>query len=752
MVHFKKTFLAVLIPAALGISSANAAVLDQALQAEVAAVPPTTEVAVIVQLQQRANLAAVAVPALSRADRLRNLLTTLKATAAVRLPTLTSQVVALGARDIKQLWAINALAFKVPAGSVAALAKLAGVASVRPDGIMAAPISQSGGTAAAEWNLNAVQAPDLWALGFTGNGVVVANMDTGVDAMHPDLAARYRGGANSWYDPHGEHAMPYDAHGHGTQTMGIVASGAGGGTAIGMAPDAHWIAFKQYNDAGQAAYSQIHQGFQWLLDPDLNPNTDDAPHVVNASWGFAGTAGQCITEFNDDIGLLKLGGIAVALSAGNDGPTNGSSVSPANNANGYAVGAIDETQTVADFSSRGPSSCDGSIFPALMAPGVNVYTTDLSFGGLPLYMNVSGTSFAAPHVAGAMALLSGAVPGAAVAAVESALRDSAQDLGVPGPDNAYGSGAIKVRAAYDILAAAVNKPPQITSTPITAATEGIAYNYDVDATDPEGNALTYSLTQAPAGMIIDATTGIITWTPSAIQVGNQAVTVRVTDAPGLFASQSFTVAVANVNNLPVANADSYQMVQGGTLNVAAPGVLANDSDADGDILAAQQATAPASGTLTLNSNGSFAYAPVATFTGTTSFGYQAKDPSGAVSPPATVSINVLANRAPTAVNDAFTAPRRTTTAYTAQVLAVLANDSDPDTALDPANKINPATLAIVAKPNKGGTASAVLSGANAGTISYTPKRGFTGAETITYRVKDTRGATSNTATVTITVN
>jgi VCBS repeat-containing protein len=232
----------------------------------------------------------------------------------------------------------------------------------------------------------------------------------------------------------------------------------------------------------------------------------------------------------------------------------------------------------------------------------------------------------------------------------------------------------------------------------------------------------------------------------------QAVTVEVTDAPGLATSQSFTINVASANVAPTAGNDSYQMMQGGTLSTSAPGVLGNDSDANGDALTAVLATAPASGTLTLNANGSFVYTPVSNYTGTTSFSYRARDAAGAISAPATVSISVQVNRAPTALADAFSASRRTTNSYTARILPVLQNDSDPDTVLDPANKINAATLTIVAKPNKGGSASAIGSGANIGNLSYKPAKGFVGTETITYRVKDSRGKVSNTATVSITVN
>lgn len=670
MKTFAKTSLALLFAAAFAATDATAGAIDPDLAARLATMAPNEEVGVIVQLRDRPNVARHR--HLERRERLRRTVRELKDHADRHLPGLETDVQTLGGRKHKRLWAINGMAVKLPASRVARLARMPTIASIRYDAPMAAPDVGTGTAAPAEWNLAAVQAPDVWALGHTGTGVVVASMDTGVDGMHPDLAAKFRGGGNSWFDPHGEHATPYDAHGHGTQTMGIMAGGSVGGTAIGMVPDAQWIAFKQYDDAGQSSFSQIHEGFQWLLDPDGNPDTDDAPHVANASWGFAGLANQCIIEFNDDIALLKNAGIAVVFSAGNDGPGTATSVSPGNNTQAYSVGAVDSSNAIAYFSSRGPSACDGSVFPTLTAPGVNIYTSDLSFGGLPLYAYVDGTSYAAPHAAGAMALLSGAFPNATVAEIEAALRDSALDLGVPGADNAYGAGSLRVRAAYDLLAAGNGggnpPPPPPPNTP------------------------------------------------------------------------------------PIAGNDAYQMVQGGTLTTGAPGVLGNDGDAEGDALSAELVSAPTSGTLTLNADGSFVYVPAAPYTGIASFSYLARDAKGDASAPATASISIQANRAPSAVADAFAAPRRTTSTYTARILTVLQNDSDPDSAIDATNKINPATLTIVSAPNKGGTASAIRSGANIGTISYKPASGFTGTETLSYRVKDSRGKVSNTATVSITVN
>jgi FtsP/CotA-like multicopper oxidase with cupredoxin domain len=298
--------------------------------------------------------------------------------------------------------------------------------------------------------------------------------------------------------------------------------------------------------------------------------------------------------------------------------------------------------------------------------------------------------------------------------------------------------------------------PMITSVPVTTATQGVSYSYDVNATDPDvGDVLTYSLDIKPSGMTINTTSGLIAWTPGSAQSGPQAVKARVTDQTGLFATQPFTINVANVNDPPVAQNDAYSMVQGGTLNVAAPGVLGNDSDPDpgSTLTAVNFSAAPAGTTLTPNANGGFTFAsPTAAGTGVKTFTYHARDNSGAAnntSNTATVSITVSANRAPTALDDTFSAPvRRNSPAYVAQVLTVLANDSDPDTAIDPTNVVNPATVTISTAPNKGGS---VTVNAN-GTISYTPKLNFKGTEVFGYRVRDNRNAQSNAATVRVNLN
>lgn len=650
-----------------------------------------------------------------------------------------------GAKNLKQLWLINGIAVTVPAGAIDQLARDPSVGRIQFDAPVPLAVTPQSTPTAAGWNLAAIHAPDVWTLGYTGSGIVVANMDTGVDPSHPDLTGKWRGGSNSWFDPYGQHASPYDFSGHGTQTMGLMVGGAASGTAIGVAPDARWIATKIYDDAGVGTLSKIHLSFQWLMDPDGNPATIDAPDVVNASWGLAGAApGACNLEFNDDILALKTAGIAVVLAAGNDGPAQATSLSPANNPAAYSAGAVDNVLALLGQSSRGPSGCDGSIFPKLVAPGVNVVTSDLSFGGLPVYASVSGTSFAAPHVSGSMVLLAQAFPTATIAQIESALIDSARDLGPAGADNDYGYGLNDALAAYNLLLArvGVQHAPTITSAPPTTVLEGQPYQYQMIATDADGGPLTFALGTAPAGMAIDPAGGLVTWSPTHAQVGANAVVLVVTDPTRLSASQSFSVSVARINNPPVAANDSYSVAAGGTLSVASPGVLANDTDPDGDPITAVPVTGPAHGVLTLSANGSFTYVPSAGYSGSDSFSYRATD-GYLSSNTAVVSLTVTApvNTPPVAGNDAFTAPLRKTTSYTAQIFNVLANDRDPDGTLDVAS------VTLVGSTSAGG---AVSVNAN-GTVSYTPKQKFTGVETFKYQVKDNRGAWSNVATVSVTV-
>ncbi|MCK9199944.1 MAG: Ig-like domain-containing protein [Gallionella sp.] len=292
-------------------------------------------------------------------------------------------------------------------------------------------------------------------------------------------------------------------------------------------------------------------------------------------------------------------------------------------------------------------------------------------------------------------------------------------------------------AAQDggMLAMLGDSMPAITSTPTLAATQGLAYAYKVTASDPDGGPLSFTLDQAPAGMTIKPTSSYVAWIgwrPTNAQVGTQAVTVRATDPTGLSTTQSYNIVVANVNDAPVASNDAYTMIKGGTLNVAASGVLANDSDPDaGDTLTATNYSVPATGTLIGNADGSFSYTPPATYNGMVNFSYVARDAAGVASKAkGYVAISVRLNRAPVTVDDTVS-----TLPNTPLTITVLGNDSDPDTAIDPTNTIAPATVFIplTGKPNMGGKVVVNVDG----TITYTPALNFAGTEVFTYAVKDT---------------
>jgi bacillopeptidase F len=453
LVAFLLTFIA-------GVDS-PAGEIHPRLQSLLQTLPEQSEISVIVTLSDKADIHLIK----DRDRRLRRskIITALKSKADLTQKPLRLFLENRKAKKIKSLWLINGMAMAASTGVIRDLATLPEVAKIRLDEKIQAPEPIYELAAAPQWNLAAIRAPELWGLGFTGQGVVVAHMDTGVDIDHPDLQTRWRGGMNSWYDPNGEHDTPYDADGHGTATMGVMVGGDAGGTSIGVAPGSTWIAVKIFNDSGQASSSAVHQGFQWLLDPDGDPGTDDAPDVINNSWGDDNING-CSLEFEPDIQALKAAGIAVVFAGGNSGPGSPTSISPANNPDGFAVGAVGQSLAIASFSSRGPSACDGRIYPELVAPGVVIKTTDLSFGGSPFYAFVSGTSIATPHVAGAIALLRNARPQATVPEMELALKQSAFDLGSLGSDNDSGYGLLDVKKAYDLI---FNPVPDIFASPLS---------------------------------------------------------------------------------------------------------------------------------------------------------------------------------------------------------------------------------------------------------------------------------------------
>lgn len=436
--------------------------IDPALKKKLELLQADEPITVIVQLKQRANLPEGR--GMERGERINKVIDSLQQTAnetqgPVRF-FLRSRKRQGTVKDFTPLWILNGFSVTANASAINELSKLPDVLSITPDAIDIVPVSSDPTLSNPEQNISLVSAPLLWNLGYTGQGVVMATMDSGVDLNHPELSSRWRGGVNSWYDPFGQHAMPFDASGHGTWTMGVMVGSDLGGTSIGVAPNAQWIAVKMFNDQGSSTATAIHLGYQWLLNPDNDPATDDAPQVINNSWAYG--APGCNLEFEPDLQSLRAAGILPVFAAGNSGPAGGSSNSPANNPSAFAVGAINNNSLIYGLSSRGPTTCGGStgVFPELVAPGVNIYSTDL--GGF--YTTSSGTSMSAPHVSAGLALLLSAYPNLSAAQQEAALIASATDLGTGGADDIYGNGRMDLFSAFQWLANMPTETPAPTAT------------------------------------------------------------------------------------------------------------------------------------------------------------------------------------------------------------------------------------------------------------------------------------------------
>jgi subtilisin family serine protease len=424
--------------------------LDQRLQK----LPPGEKLAVIVELNEQARPAEVVsrMRGAGRREKIWAVINTLRTIADKHQGPLKAhlkQQEALGAAErVIPFWIINGFAVTAPERLIRELASRPEVREVRLDTRIPLPslhhTNRDGQAVANEWNIQTIRAPEVWGLGpaYNGTGAVIGSFDTGVDLTHPDLSPRYRGNHQiSWFDPYHEHSAPFDFHGHGTHTTGTAVGGDASGSNIGIAPGAVWIAAKGWNDAGIGLASAFHEIFEWFLAPGGDP--DNAPDVVNNSWAFA--EGGCDTEFLPDIEAWRAAGIFPAFASGNDGPDPGSVRSPGAYPASFTVGATDYSDGIADFSGQGPTPCDGSIKPDISAPGDGILSAVP--GG---YDIMSGTSMAAPHITGAVAVLRSINPALTVDQLETALVSGAKDLGASGPDNSSGAGRLDLYVSAQI--------------------------------------------------------------------------------------------------------------------------------------------------------------------------------------------------------------------------------------------------------------------------------------------------------------
>ena len=371
--------------------------------------------------------------------------------------------------DFTPFWVANTIRVTAGADVLNELATQPGVAEITASQTYAIPkpqpATERAKIQAIEWNINRVRAPEVWnGFGTRGEGVVIANIDTGVQFDHPALANAYRGNLGggafdhnyNWFDPSnvcGSPSLaPCDNNGHGTHTMGTMAGDDGAGNQIGVAPGVRWMAAKGCETNGCSDFALLSSA-EWIMAPtDLtgaNPRPDLRPNAVNNSWG----GGPGNPWYQEMVRAWTAAGIFPVFSNGNAGPSCGSAGSPGDYPESYAVGAFDINDAIAGFSSRGPSALDGSIKPDISAPGVDVRSSVPGNG----YAPNSGTSMAAPHVTAIVALMWSAAPSLVgdIAETRNLLDETAvdkSDLSCGGEaenNNVWGEGTIDAFLAVE---------------------------------------------------------------------------------------------------------------------------------------------------------------------------------------------------------------------------------------------------------------------------------------------------------------
>lgn len=448
---------------------------------------------VLVVLRDKADL-SIARALRGREEKGRFIAERLQALAATTQAPLLGWLQARGIEH-RAFWIANMIWVRADAATLAAIAKrpeverLAANPSVRlplpaplalPEFRSASPGVAEKAVFAIEWGVAKIRAPEVWAAGFRGAGIVIAGADTGVDWTHPALKAQYRGWNGSvadhnysWHDAvhafgsicGGNTTQPCDDSGHGTHTIGTMIGDDGTTNQIGVAPGARWIGCRNM-DRGIGTPASYTECFQWFLAPTTisgaNPDPAKAPHIISNSWSCPPSEGCTDPQIlRTVVETVRAAGILVVGSAGNEGAAGCGSVqsAPAIYDATFSVGATDSSDQIAAFSSRGPVTADGSnrTKPDISAPGVNVRSSTPGGG----YGSLQGTSMAAPHVAGAGALLLSALPaligdpsGLELRLTRTALPRTTSEAcgGIPGanvPNNTYGAGRLDAKAALE---------------------------------------------------------------------------------------------------------------------------------------------------------------------------------------------------------------------------------------------------------------------------------------------------------------
>jgi len=360
-------------------------------------------------------------------------------------PAYEAVVQGVGGRVLHSFHLVPAIAAKIPVAAVEGLGRNPNVTYVEEDAVATA-IAQS-----VPWGVTRIGASTLQAGGNKGTGVKVGIVDTGIYYSHPDLDGNYKGG----YDFVNLDADPLDDNGHGTHVAGTVAAEDNSEGVVGVAPEAWLYAVKVLNASGSGYYSGIILGLQWCVDNGVQ--------VANMSLGGSSDSSTlhaaCDNAYAHNVVL-----VAAAGNSGNAAGQGDNIGYPARYSSVIAVGATQQNDTRASFSSTGPNL-------ELVAPGVSILSTYLNNG----YATGSGTSMASPHVAGVAALVIASGVSSA-ADVRSRLDTTADDLGAAGFDNLYGNGIVDAVEAAGGAPPPPPPPPPPLSLNVAVSTDKDSYS------------------------------------------------------------------------------------------------------------------------------------------------------------------------------------------------------------------------------------------------------------------------------------
>jgi subtilisin family serine protease len=660
-----------------------------------------------------------------------------------------------------------------------------------------------------QWHLPRIQAPQAWDLTQGAPGVVIAIVDSGVDSFHPDLASKLVPG----YNTYNNNTITADATGHGTEVAGVAGALTNNAEGVaGVAGQSPIMPIRVTNANGQATSLTIAAGLVWAADHGasvMNLSFEgmagnatirtSAEYAYNLGALVVAAAGNCgcddptpdnpfilsvaATDETDQLAFFSASGPFVDLSAPGTNILTTAKFGLYFAGSGTSVASPVVAGVAALMFSANPSLTPALVIQLLEDTAVDVgvpgYDPTFGHGRVNAFAAVTAAanyvpppdtttptvSIASPTggatVSGTAVVDVSATDNVAVVQVDLWLDGALFATDATSPYSFAWDTLVASLGTHTLQAFAVDAAGNVASTtPMTVTVT----NVPPDATPP-----TVAIVAPAAGATVSGTiavtasasdaVGVVSvdlyvdgalfatdtsapytfiWNTGAVSIGAHALYASAVDAAGNRANSTpMTVTVTDTTAPTVAfSAPGSGATVSGTTTVMVSasdnvGVVKVDLYVD-NVFYATDTSAPYS----------FAWNTTTVSLGSHTLKAVARDAAGnTATKTITVTVTTPPNRAPVAVNDSLAAPYRPNISYTAQVFTVLANDSDPDGTLDLTS------VRIVKTPNKGGT---VIVNAN-GTVSYTPRRFYRGLETFTYNVKDNRGTTSNTATVTVNV-